>query len=89
MAYSASLRSAQFGRQVGAAITSQDGDILSVGCNEVPKAGGGQYWERDEGDERDHLKGLDSNDERKISFSMKSCELFLMMLGRIQESEER
>lgn len=65
MAFSASLRSAQFGRQVGAAITSEDGDILAVGCNEVPKAGGGQYWERDPGDERDHIKGSDSNDKRK------------------------
>ncbi len=65
MAFAASLRSAQFGRQVGAAITSVEGDILSVGCNEVPKAGGGQYWEDDAGDERDHVKGHDSNDARK------------------------
>jgi deoxycytidylate deaminase len=65
MAYSASLRSAQFGRQVGASITSIDGDILAVGCNEVPKAGGGQYWERDPNDERDHKKGSDSNTNRK------------------------
>jgi deoxycytidylate deaminase len=65
MAHAASVRSAQFGRQVGAAITSDDGDILAVGCNEVPKAGGGQYWDKDAGDERDHVKGQDSNDARK------------------------
>jgi deoxycytidylate deaminase len=65
MAFAASLRSAQFGRQVGAAITSVEGDILSVGCNEVPRAGGGQYWEGDPGDERDHVKGRDSSDARK------------------------
>lgn len=65
MAYSASLRSAQFGRQVGAAITSPEGDILAVGCNEVPKAGGGQYWERDQWDERDHKIGSDSNTVRR------------------------
>jgi deoxycytidylate deaminase len=64
-AYAASLRSAQLGRQVGAAITTDDGDILAVGCNEVPKAGGGQYWARDPVDERDHVKGHDSNDFRK------------------------
>jgi deoxycytidylate deaminase len=64
-AYAASMRSAQFGRQVGAAITAEDGDILAVGCNEVPKAGGGQYWDRDEVDERDHILGHDSNDARK------------------------
>jgi deoxycytidylate deaminase len=65
MAHAASLRSAQLGRQVGAAITAEDGDILAVGCNEVPKAGGGQYWEDDNRDERDHVKGQDSNDARK------------------------
>lgn len=65
MAYSASLRSAQFGRQVGAAITNDDGDLLAVGCNEVPKASGGQYWAGDEPDERDHELGWDSNDREK------------------------
>lgn len=67
MAHAASLRSAQLGRQVGAAITTTDGDIVAIGCNEVPKADGGQYWEGDEGDERDHVKGHDSNDKRKNS----------------------
>jgi deoxycytidylate deaminase len=65
MAHAASLRSAQFGRQVGAAITTEDGDVIAMGCNEVPKAGGGQYWDKDDGDERDHVKGHDSNDIRK------------------------
>lgn len=64
-AYAASLRSAQLGRQVGAAITTDDGDIVSTGCNEVPKPGGGQYWDKDPGDERDHVVGCDSNDIRK------------------------
>src|ERR1019366_9223003 len=39
LAYAASLRSSQLGRQVGAAITSKDGDILAVGTNDVPKPG--------------------------------------------------
>lgn len=65
MAFAASLRSAQFGRQVGAAITAADGDLLAVGCNEVPRARGGQYWGEDPGDERDHKLGHDSNDARK------------------------
>lgn len=38
------FRSSDPGRQVGVAITSQDGTILSTGTNEVPRAGGGQYW---------------------------------------------
>jgi deoxycytidylate deaminase len=64
-AYAASLRSAQFGRQVGAAVTNQRGDLISQGCNEVPKAGGGQYWYPDQPDERDHELGCDSNDQEK------------------------
>lgn len=85
MAFAASLRSAQFGRQVGAAITSVEGDILSVGCNEVPKAGGGQYWEGDPGDERDHVKGNDSNDARKNAIL---DEIMNTLPGRLPQREE-
>jgi len=42
-AYTASLRSACLSRQVGAAITDIHGNILSTGCNDVPRAGGGLY----------------------------------------------
>src|SRR4051794_4303922 len=41
MAYASAARSAQFGRQVGAAITTIEGDVLAVGFNEVPSAAGG------------------------------------------------
>jgi deoxycytidylate deaminase len=41
----AALRSAELGRQVGAAIVSGEGSVLALGTNEVPKAGGGVYWE--------------------------------------------
>jgi deoxycytidylate deaminase len=64
-AYSASLRSAQLGRQVGAAILNQSGDLIAVGCNEVPAAGGGLYWEGKVPDHRDHVHREDSNDKRK------------------------
>lgn len=43
-AFSAALRSADLSRQVGAAITTDDGQVLAVGTNDVPKAGGGIYW---------------------------------------------
>ena len=43
-AKAAALRSADLGRQVGAAIVNADGDVIAVGANEVPKAGGGLYW---------------------------------------------
>jgi deoxycytidylate deaminase len=53
-AQAAALRSAAPGRQVGAVITTREGSIVSVGTNEVPKAGGGQYWSDDAEDNRDH-----------------------------------
>src|ERR1700733_6497878 len=34
-------------RQVGAVITNDDGNIIATGCNEVPKFGGGCYWNDD------------------------------------------
>jgi deoxycytidylate deaminase len=53
-AHAASLRSSAPGRQVGCAITSPEGDVIALGTNEVPKAGGGQYWPGDDPDKRDH-----------------------------------
>jgi deoxycytidylate deaminase len=64
-AFGAALRSAQMGRQVGAALLSDLGDVIAVGTNEVPRAGGGSYWEGIEPDGRDHRRGADSNDEMK------------------------
>lgn len=42
VAYSSGLASACMSRQVGAAILKDD-SVLATGCNDVPKAGGGQY----------------------------------------------
>ncbi|MGV8119354.1 MAG: hypothetical protein AB2L14_06280 [Candidatus Xenobiia bacterium LiM19] len=64
MAYSASLRSSSLSRQVGAAIFSQNADLIAIGTNDVPCAGGGLYWPG-EHDKRDHTLGYDSNDIRK------------------------
>jgi deoxycytidylate deaminase len=49
---------------VGAAILTPTGEVLSVGCNEVPCFQGGQYWPG-ETDRRDHVIGYDSNDRVK------------------------
>lgn len=46
-AHSASLQSACLSRQVGASITDSEGNILSLGHNDVPKFGGGLYSEND------------------------------------------
>ncbi|MTD44853.1 hypothetical protein GKE82_11265 [Conexibacter sp. W3-3-2] len=40
-------RSAELGRQVGAAIVDGRGAVVALGANEVPIAGGGSYWEGD------------------------------------------
>jgi deoxycytidylate deaminase len=64
MAKAASLRSVDLSRQVGAAILSPDGDIISIGCNEVPKYGGGNYWDEDANKKRDiDLKGEANKNE--------------------------
>jgi deoxycytidylate deaminase len=65
LAKSASLRSSDLSRQVGAAIFSEGGEVATLGCNEVPKAGGGTYWPSDPEDQRDFKKGADPNDEQK------------------------
>jgi deoxycytidylate deaminase len=64
-AFAAGLRSADLSRQVGAAIVSRDGRILTTGSNEVPAPGGGQYWEDDPDDARDFVRGRDENDRLK------------------------
>ncbi|MCA1458853.1 hypothetical protein I6F35_37955 [Bradyrhizobium sp. BRP22] len=52
-AKSAALRSSDLSRQVGAAIFSDEGEIITQGCNEVPKAFGGTYWDTETPDYRD------------------------------------
>lgn len=64
-ARAAALRSSDLGRQVGAVICTPEGDITTTGTNEVPKAGGGQYWPKDEPDRRNFEVGYDSNDTFK------------------------
>lgn len=74
LAYSAALRSGQLSRQIGSAIRSEGGDIIAIGCNEVPAAGGGAYWPGST-DARDHVRGFDSNDieQAKIVEDIVKC----------------
>lgn len=67
MAYSASLRSADLSRQIGAVVTKND-EILSTGVNDCPRFGGGLYWQihdnnsyYDVDNGRDYKVGYDSN----------------------------
>jgi len=64
LAHTAAHRSADLSRQVGAAILAPSGEVLSLGCNEVPRFGGGQYW-HGANDQRDHVLGYDSNERVK------------------------
>lgn len=77
MAFSASLRSADLSRQVGAAVCREN-DILAMGTNDVPKFGGGLYWMevdktsgeyKDTVDGRDYMVGFDSNKSELIKLS--------------------
>jgi deoxycytidylate deaminase len=76
-AHGAALRSADLGRQVGASITSSDGDIVAVGCNDVPRFGGGLYWSDDQNDSRDFRIGQDTS----ILFRQDLVTQFIMRLG--------
>lgn len=64
-AKSASLRSADLSRQVGAAIFSPEGELITQGCNEAPKAFGGTYWDLETPDFRDIRLGYDPNEVLK------------------------
>jgi deoxycytidylate deaminase len=69
LAFSASLRSADLSRQVGAVVAMNE-QVIATGANDCPKAGGGLYWPmynqqthriEDQNDGRDYMRGEDSN----------------------------
>lgn len=64
-AQATALRSASLARQVGAAVANEHGEIIALGCNDVPKAYGGLYWEGDTPDHREFMKDWDYNDATK------------------------
>lgn len=57
----ASFRTLDLSRQVGAAILSSEGDIITLGCNEVPRPLGGNYWTEDADPQRDIERGVEPN----------------------------
>lgn len=80
IAKSASLRSSDLSRQVGAAIFRAEGEVVTMGCNEVPKAGGGTYWSEDLQDNRDFVVGYDPNERLKV-------ELVVDLLDRLKRKD--
>lgn len=62
MAAGASLRSAEFGRQVGAAVATEAGSVIALGTNEVPKPGGGSFWDGEaDGNREFEASDVDTN----------------------------
>ncbi|TXN61408.1 anti-phage dCTP deaminase [Methylobacterium sp. WL6] len=80
VAKSASLRSSDLSRQVGAAIFAATGEVISLGSNEVPKSGGGTYWTGDPDDSRDMREGHDPNELTKV-------EIFADIINRLNIDE--
>ena len=87
MAFSASLRSADLSRQVGAVVTKERA-IVATGANDVPQYGGGLYWpEYGGGDEivdkkegRDYIREGDTN-------VLAKNEIIQDILSRVGEAE--
>lgn len=87
IAAGAALRSAEFGRQVGAAIADASGSIIAVGTNEVPKAGGGSHWEEDGDGNRDFEIGeVDTN---RKHFDALAAQLTERIDARVRDVIER
>jgi deoxycytidylate deaminase len=81
MAAGAAAQSAELTRQVGASVMREDGSIISVGCNEVPKFGGGVYWEGDEPDHREFTRKFDSAAAARTEFAEAIAEVLETKLG--------
>ncbi|MEV0265872.1 hypothetical protein AB0I49_31690 [Streptomyces sp. NPDC050617] len=60
-------RSAGMRGSVGCALLDEVGDVIALGTNEVPRAGGGQYWADSPDDARDLLGGVDPAHEAKVA----------------------
>jgi len=72
-ASAAGANSACMSRQVGAAIVSSDGELISVGWNDVPRHGGGLYAEDDQTSWDEGTKGILDADHRCFKWQSKIC----------------
>ncbi len=90
MSFSASLRSADLSRQVGAVVV-RDETILAIGSNDVPKFRGGTYWPyfneetgrvEDFENGRDFTRGYDINTKEKQGIILDLLEQFEGLVDR-------
>lgn len=90
LAAGAALRSAEFGRQVGAAITTPSGSVIAIGANEVPTYGGGSRWEEDGAGNRDFEIGdVDTNRQQFEKLARKLADSVDGRVRRISDALER
>jgi deoxycytidylate deaminase len=72
-AEAAAANSACMSRQVGAAIISKSGELISIGRNDVPKPGGGLYTEDDQSVWSEQAKGVVDRDHRCFRWQKRIC----------------
>lgn len=94
-AHSAARNSACLSRQVGAAITAADGNVLAVGWNDVPRAFGGLYEAHGRPDESHYVDhrcwnkdgGKCWNDEEKTEIAERLAQALegIVEAGKIEE----
>ncbi len=87
LAKAAALRTLDLSRQVGAAIFSADGEVVSIGSNEVPKGGGGTYWSDDIYDDREFIRNVDSNDRRKKEILSEIASILSLNVAEVLSNE--
>ena len=73
LAFATATRSGELGRQVGAVLVDQRGDVLALGSNDVPRRGGGCYWPTSD-DQRDIVRGFDANTRNKADLMRRVVE---------------
>lgn len=89
-AHIAGLSSACLSRQVGASITDLEGNILSTGCNDVPKPGGGLYNESSTPDSRCmNMEGKCYNDHYKELLRNKIQEIISNSIDEMKNSKNK
>jgi deoxycytidylate deaminase len=88
LAHGSALRSSALGRQVGAAILTERGQVVAAGTNEVPRAFGGQYWPGDDPDGRDFTDGHDSSYARQRNILGNTLKLLLSAGWRPRSVQE-
>jgi deoxycytidylate deaminase len=83
----AALRSAEFGRQVGAAIATPEGSVVALGTNEVPQYMGGSRWEGDDGPGNRDFE-LGDRDTNRAQFDELAESLAGSVEARLEELKE-